>query len=271
MIRFDVIFGQNQIADCEAACFGWLASVNDLWYRKSKIQTNANKYLATEFTNGARAAEELVWYVAESATSVNRADAWAVVKEIVEEIPWLGDAVFLHPATQTVRIKLGDNPCDKSILCIGIIRNYFMVPSFTAAYKKARERGASVKEAYIFAALLEYSSDWRGEWFVCTRTLWEYDAVNSATFGKAALKAMFSPGYAPWKQGTWREQPGYDREHTLHEDFVGFDGDVEEQKLLDTFSVERDERILVDQEMIGVRDNDGVDDLINQIRQAMQA
>lgn len=273
MIRFDVLFKNNLVADCEAACFGWLSTANDEWYRRSKIQTNNNKYLGNEFGNGNLVAQELMWYVGKTFIpgEGGEDDAWRIVKEIVPEFPWLNDTVLLRPATKTVHVKLGNTPCDQSILCIGIIRNFFMVPSFRASYNKARDLGASVKEAYIFAGLVEVNSDWQGNWSAVTRDLWEYDSLNSATFGRKALKAMFEPNYSPWQQGTWEEQRGYNREATINEDFVGFDGEVRQKKLLDVFSVEDDDEILHHQQGIHTRDNAGVTNIINVIRQAMQA
>lgn len=273
MIQFDVLFKNNQVADCEAACFGWLSTANDEWYRRSKIQTNGNKHLADKFGQGEIVAQELVWYPRRLGIPGNQLeDAWLIVKEITSEIKWLGDTVLLRPAFGTVHIKLGDNPCDKSILCIGIIRNFFTVPSFRESYFKARELGASIKEAYIFSGLVEVVKDWRGDWSACTRALWEYDSLNSATFGKRALSQIFRDDYSPWNQKPWTEQAGYHREMTLGEEFVGLEGFRNGKKLLDTFSVEDDEPIFRGQTHLHIRNsNDEVTMVLREIRQAMQA
>lgn len=271
MIQFDIIFGKD-VVRMEAACFGWLANVNDLDYRRGKIQDDNQKHFAGAFTRGEISPTELVWDVKKSVTMEQGYDVWAIVKEIVGAWPWLDEVVRLCPITKTVRVKLGDTPCDKSILCIGIIRNYFTVPSFPRSYLKAKECGASPQEAYIFAAMLEHNEDWRNEWSLCTRELWEYDAVNTGTFGRQALKAMCSPDYSPWRQATWNEQVGYHREHTLRENFRGFNGANRGRKLLDTFSVENDDRIFPDQFNIHVRqDQEQAQGLVNIIKQAFQA
>lgn len=271
MIRFDVVFNRNEVADCYGPCFGWLAAVNDRDYREAKIQTPENRYLAREFTTG-KPAQELVWYVDKSQLSEeNRNRGWEIIKEILDEIQWLGDVVMARPETQTIHVKLGDTPCDKSILCMGIIRNYFMIKSFQDSYRKAGEVGASVQEAYIFAGLVEINHHWNGGWTGCTRELWEYDSVNSMTFGEEALRVMFKPDYAPWKQDTWLEQAGYHREHTLAEDFQNLYGEHRQMKLLDTFSVENDEEIFAGQDEIQIHEDEEVELLVKQIRQVMQS
>lgn len=271
MIRFDVVFNRNEVADCIGPCFGWLEATKDTGYRVSKIRTPENEHLAGEFREG-KGPQELIWYPDETQVTEEMVKVgWGIIKEILSEIQWLSDVVLARPETRTIHVKLGNTPCDKSILCIGIIRNYFTIKSFQDAYLKAKEAGASVKEAYIFAALVEVSAHWSGEWCGFTRELWEYDAVNSATFGKQALRAMFKPGYSPWKQKTWLGQVGYHREHTLGGTFENLYGDVSRRKLLDTFSVEGDEEILNEQQEISINNIDEAKALVKQIRQAMQA
>lgn len=271
MIQFDIMFGREAVR-IEAACFGWLSSANDFDYRLGKIQDDEQRDFARDFTSGAARPTELVWYPGNSAIPGDGVeDAWPIVEEVVASWPWLDDVVMLRKATQTVHVKLGDTACDKSILCMGIIRNFFMIKSFRDAYKKAKERGASPREAYIFCSLLEYISDWRDNWTICTRELWEYDNVNSATFGRKALAVMCQPDYAPWQQQNWNEQVGYDRDHTMRGAFVGFNGQRRGNKLLNVFSIEDDEPILHRQLEVRVQDNDGVDNIVNVIRQAFNA
>lgn len=271
MIQFDIIFGREAVR-IEAACFGWLSSANDLDYREGKLQDDGQLVFAHKFSEGEIYPTELVWYPDFSATSRKQRDeAWPIVEEITKEWAWLGDTVMLRKATNSVHVKLGETPCDKSILCIGIIRNFFMVESFRGSYTKARELGASVKEAYIFAGLCEHHKDWRGNWSVVTRELWEYDLVNSATFGIKALKNMCQPDYNPWQQSNWTEQVGYDRDHTMDGRFTGFGGTNTRPRLLNVFSVENDNPILDNQTVINESDDEGVIGLINQIRQAMPA
>lgn len=271
MIQFDVIFGREAVR-IEAACFGWLSSANDLDYRIGKVQDPNQVDFASAFTHGISRPTELVWYPKLSAISPESvAESWPIVEEVVKAWPWLDEAVMLHKATNSVHVKLGDTACDKSILCIGIIRNFFMIKSFRDAYNKAKERGASVREAYIFSGLCEHYTDWRGNWAVCTRELWEYDLVNSATFGKKAIRKMCEPDYSPWKQPSWNDQIGYDRDHSMREVFVGLNGQRRGNKLLNVFSVEDDEKILQHQHNIQEHNDAGVTEIINQIKQAFQA
>lgn len=272
MIQFDLIFGREAVR-IEAACFGWLSSANDLDYRLGKIQDRDQRPFAEDFTEGNARPTELVWYPKFSALSEeNMEEAWPIVQEVVEAWDWLDDTVMLRKATGAVHVKLGDTPCDKSILCIGIIRNFFMVSSFRGSYNAAKELGATPREAYIFAGLCEYNKDWRGVWSVCTRELWEYDSLNSATFGVNALKEMCKPNYSPWKQDNWFNQIGYDRDHMMRGTFSGFNGHQSRHRLLNVFSIENDKKILNNQLQIYVReDNEELTDILNQIRQAMQA
>lgn len=269
MIRFNVLFKGNRVADCEAPCFGWLSRSSDLWYRNSKLVTQVARPLAEGFTTGQEKAQELVWYVSKSEIPGGGVKSWPIVQEIVKAFPWLDDTVLLRPETKTVHVKLGDTPCDQSILCMGIIRNYFMVPSFPQAYNKARELGASVQEAHIFAALIECHSDWRNRWSCTSRHIWEYDAVHSASFGVAALKAMTSPNYKPWTQDNWNNQAGYNREQTLDDRFVNLDGVAYGRKLLDTFSVENDREIIPNQLTVHATEDEEVVEIINHIRNAI--
>lgn len=201
-----------------------------------------------------------------------------LMKEVINAVPFARTVLKaeIHPVEKTVVVSAlaGDNPCDKTITALFLVRNVFYLDDSNELYNKCRESGLSVMASLLIGLNFTIARGFGGVVKIYKKTIGEYNLFNPHTFGKQGLINFITHGedWNPWRQGSWKQQRFYKREYHLElgDRLLDFDGDLTDPSILDCFSISHDEDIwgAADEEHGAYEFEDIVDKLVGVYREA---
>lgn len=147
------------------------------------------------------------------------AEYFKACKALLKEVPMFQDCVTILPRKKLIRVKIGNNPADKVILCLMLFRNLYLAREY-GAYDLARKQ----KCRHFLSMILEgsfYKSQTGGYGStllvhnICPAISDENSFVDFRTMGRKSLLDLIKQGedYNPWYQDQFKDtEKGYLRD-----------------------------------------------------------
>lgn len=251
MIRFDLIFSDNKVAEVSHFCFGVL---------KDRLNkgTETRGSVITRFNRRDVHLAAVVYYPSCSdegpfaGVNVDERELFTFVEEIVNAVPFVREitTVGMHPITNKVYVKVraDDVNVDQTMMALFLVRNLTYLRDIHKVYQTARSKGYTPLASIVISGLVSSCQTFGStQERLYLRTPGEYNLFNILTFGKRALIRFLRGEPGDWFQSDWITDHIYHRDMWFENqelEFIGFQGERDDRLLIDCLSIENDEEFL---------------------------
>lgn len=247
MIRFDLIFSDNKVAEIGHFCFGVL---KDRLNRGNEPRGQViNRFNRREVHLAA-----VVYYPSESTggpyvePGVDQQELYNLVEEVVNAVPFVREitTIGMHPVHNKVYVKVraGDVDVDHTMMALFLVRNLTYIRDIHDLYKAARAKGYTPLVSIVASGLVSSNKGFNAREILYLRDPGEYNLFNIRTFGRQALTRFLQGGQGDWYQSDWVEDHVYHRDIWFDNHGIGFRGmrgKYSPRILIDCMSVPEDE------------------------------
>ena len=169
---------------------------------------------------------------------------WEDMQEVVNSLPWMRELVVINRAGGFMNFLTGENPADKVILAVFMMRNIANMSSMSNAYRHARNEGLTPLQAVVASSVMFLGNPgFGGGRAAGTNYPSEYNLFNVYSFGRQSLE-RFVNGEPDWQLPSWQNLNGYRRDQYFWENDLEIDcihGRRSNRILLDAFSIPNDQ------------------------------
>lgn len=249
-VKYDVVARDGSKLLMTGGCFGALNQGQlTRWSIRDGNHENRDMINAMERINGGLPQSLLRFYPNLEFglwSDERKASYWEDMQEIVNSLPWMRDMVTVRPAGKFINFLTGDNPADKVMLAVFLMRNIAQMATTAIAYRTARDRGLTPLQAAVACSVMWLGTrDFRGRINAGTNYPGEYNFFNVYTFGRQSL-TNFVRGEVEWQLDSWQNLNGYRRDQWFWENdlfITNMGGERRHRILLDALSVDNDTQL----------------------------
>lgn len=246
-VKYDVIMQDGRKLLMQGGCFGAL-NQGELshWSLRADGNVNAARELIEQVNNGLP--HSIMRFYPDLRQGgwpeAVRHVYWEDMQELVNTLPWLRDMVVVRPAGGFINFLSGENPGDKVILAVFMMRNIANMGTMSNAYRHARNEGLTPLQAVVACSVMWLGNPGLGgNRMAGTNYPGEYNLFNVYSFGRRSLE-RFVAGEVDWQLPSWQQLNGYRRDQYFWEEdmeMVNIRGRRGHRILLDAFSVPDDQ------------------------------